>query len=96
MKKNSFFLLLILICSNCFAQKNNATKANDGLKNESATTIQAGYDAYKKIALGIWDYAELGYKENKSTAAFVELLEGALDADHGSWDNNRNGVGRSI
>ena len=75
MKKNILFLLLILICSNCFAQKNNATKANDVLKNESATTIQAGYDAYKKIALSIWDYAELGYKENKSTALLQKTLK---------------------
>ena len=49
-------------------------KTIDALKNESAISIQSGYDAYKKIALSIWDYAELGYKENKSSA----LLENTL------------------
>ncbi len=44
------FLSLTIGC-NCLAQSNN--KSIDALKNESATTIQSGYDAYKKIALSI-------------------------------------------
>ena len=65
-------ILLVVALINVFsfqltAQKNGINKANDALKNESATTIQAGYDAYKTIALNIWDYAELGYKENKKS-----------------------------
>lgn len=56
------------------AQKNN-NKSNDALKNETATTIQSGYDTYKKIALTIWDYAELGYKENKSSALLQNTLK---------------------
>lgn len=62
---------------NCIAQSNN-NKSNDALKNEAATTIQSGYDTYKRIALSIWDYAELGYKEIKSSA----LLQNTLK-DHG-------------
>ncbi|MBC7722950.1 MAG: M20/M25/M40 family metallo-hydrolase, partial [Pedobacter sp.] len=57
------------------AQKNNKTKANDPLKNETAAIIQSGYDNYKKIALSIWDYAELGYKENKSSALLQNTLK---------------------
>ena len=57
-------ILSLTIGFNCLAQSNN-NKSIDALKNETAITIQSGYEAYKKIALSIWDYAELGYKENK-------------------------------
>jgi aminobenzoyl-glutamate utilization protein B len=66
------FLSLTIGC-NCLAQSNN--KSIDALKNESSTTIQSGYDAYKKIALSIWDYAELGYKEHKSSALLQTTLK---------------------
>jgi aminobenzoyl-glutamate utilization protein B len=75
MKKNIFSILPILICCNAIAQKNTSTKVTDVLKTESATTIQAGYDGYKKIALSIWDYAEVGYKENKSSALLQTTLK---------------------
>ena len=39
--------------------------------------IQSGYDAYKKIALNIWDYAEVGFKEAKSSV----LLQNTLKAN---------------
>ncbi len=65
------FLLLTSWC-NCLAQNNS--KSIDVLKNETAITIQSDSDTYKTIALSIWDYAELGYKENKSSA----LLENTL------------------
>ena len=45
MKQNIFTILLLLTSCTCFAQKNNTSKVNDVLKNESAATIQAGYDA---------------------------------------------------
>lgn len=66
-------LVSMIIGFNCFAQNNN--KAIDALKKETATSIQSGYDAYKKIALSIWDYAELGYKENKSAALLQTTLK---------------------
>lgn len=67
-------LISLTIGFNCLAQSKN-TKSIDALKNETATTIQSGYDAYKKIALSIWDYAELGYKENKSSALLQNTLK---------------------
>jgi aminobenzoyl-glutamate utilization protein B len=70
MKKNLFFILLLAVSFNCIAQKNV-----DALKNETATSIQSGYDAYKKIALTIWDYAEVGYKEIKSSALLQTVLK---------------------
>jgi aminobenzoyl-glutamate utilization protein B len=75
MKKSFFSILSLVISCNCFAQKNTSSKTIDVLKNESAANIQSGYDAYKKIALSIWDYAELGYKENKSSALLQNTLK---------------------
>ena len=67
-------IISLTIGFNCVAQSNN-NKSIDALKNETAATIQSGYDAYKKIALSIWDYAELGYKENKSSALLQNTLK---------------------
>ena len=67
-------ILSLTIGFNCLAQSNN-NKSIDALKNETAITIQSGYDAYKKIALSIWDYAELGYKENKSSTLLQNTLK---------------------
>ena len=68
------FLSLAIGC-NCLAQNINNSKSITVLKIESATSIQANYDAYKKIALSIWDYAELGYKERKSSALLQSTLK---------------------
>jgi aminobenzoyl-glutamate utilization protein B len=46
----------------------------DVLKNEAANNIQSGYEAYKKIALNIWEYAEVGFKENKSSSLLQNTL----------------------
>ncbi len=67
-------ILSLTIGFNCLAQSNN-NKSIDALKNETAITIQSGYDAYKKIAFSIWDYAELGYKENKSSTLLQNTLK---------------------
>ena len=45
-------LISLTIGFNCLAQSYN-TKSTHALKNETATTIQSGYDAYKKIALNM-------------------------------------------
>ena len=66
-------ITLLTIGFSCLAQSKN-NKSIDALKNETAIGIQSGYDTYKKIALSIWDYAELGYKENKSSALLQNTL----------------------
>jgi len=72
------FILCILastfICPS-FAQRKGAPDAADKLKLQAAENIQAGYDPYKTVALAIWDYAELGYKEVKSSALLQKTLE---------------------
>ena len=75
MKIIFIYLLSLAIGCSCLAQSINNSKSTDVLKNESATTIQANYDAYKKIAFSIWDYAELGYKEMKSSALLQTTLK---------------------
>jgi len=56
------------------AQKKPAA-ANDGLKTLAMADLQAKYDDYKKIALQIWEYAEVGYKEVKSSALHQKTLQ---------------------
>src|SRR6476661_3495214 len=70
-------LILISILSlslgiNCMGQNN--TKSIDALKKEAEINIQSGYEAYKKTALNIWDYAEAGFKETKSSTLLKNTL----------------------
>ncbi|MFB9054032.1 amidohydrolase [Formosa undariae] len=50
-------------------------KAINALKTETATTIQSNYDAYNEMAMTIWDYAELGFKEEKSSTLLQTTLK---------------------
>ncbi|MHA4812067.1 amidohydrolase [Flavitalea flava] len=43
-------------------------------KTQAITDLNSQYDQYKKIALQIWDYAELGYQETKSSALHQKTL----------------------
>jgi aminobenzoyl-glutamate utilization protein B len=63
-------MLLITICGK--AQKKQIN--NEPLKAQAIAGIQSKYDEYKKAALQIWEYAEVGYKEEKSTALLQKLL----------------------
>lgn len=71
-------LSLILLASFCSlqAQKQNTTTTSiaEPLKAEALQNLQANYDLYKKNALQIWDYAEVGYKEVKSAALHQQTL----------------------
>lgn len=72
--------LILLACllqvSAGFAQKKKTiVPGNEPLKTESMKMLEGGYEQYKQIALQIWDHAELGYKEVKSTALLQETLK---------------------
>ena len=72
--------LLILAClaqlSISYAQKKKTvTPTNEPLKTESMKMIDGGYNQYKQVALQIWENAELGYKEVKSSALLQETLK---------------------
>lgn len=46
-------------------------------KKEVTQAIDSKYDTYSNIAKQIWDFAEVGYKEVKSSALLAETLEQA-------------------
>lgn len=62
---------------NAMAQKKKTAAAptNELLKAATLNTLEASYNQYKNIALQIWDNAELGYKEVKSSALLQETLK---------------------
>ncbi len=66
---------LLALLTTVTAQKKKAIDPADAMKAQALQDIQADYDVYKKIALQIWDYAELGYKEVKSSSLLQETLK---------------------
>jgi aminobenzoyl-glutamate utilization protein B len=67
-------LCAALFVTAAYAQKKPATIGNDPLKTQAMTDLQGGYADYKKVALQIWEYAEIGYKEVKSSALLQKTL----------------------
>ncbi len=57
------------------AQKKSTVTKDDQLKTQASTSIQSNYDQYKNMAFQIWDYAEVGYKEVKSSALLQQTLK---------------------
>jgi len=58
-------------------ERSAAPTADTSSKAEAITDIQSHYADYKGIALQIWDYAEVGYKEVKSSALLQKTLSAA-------------------
>jgi aminobenzoyl-glutamate utilization protein B len=84
MKEILLSILSLAIGCHCMAQSSGTRQSIDILKNEAAKNIQFGYDAYKKIALNIWDYAEVGFKETKSSLLLQNTLkENGFNVDAG-------------
>lgn len=71
-----FLASLLVLNTVSFAQKKKTVvPTNEPLKTESMKMIDGGYDQYKQVALQIWENAELGYKEVKSSALLQETLK---------------------
>jgi aminobenzoyl-glutamate utilization protein B len=70
MQKLPLLIATFICCATIFAQPKNT----DVLKDQAIKDIQGKYDDYKKIALQIWNYAEVGYKEVKSSALHQKTL----------------------
>jgi len=60
-----FFLTVLQI--SVFASKEN--------KNNLIKNIEKNISTYNDIALKIWDYAEVGYKEEKSSKELIQILK---------------------
>ncbi len=78
MQKKIFRLTIIIAClgisANIYAQKKKSSDAGEKLKTEAISDLQSKYDDYKKIAFQIWGFAEVGYKESKSSALHQKTL----------------------
>lgn len=72
-KYTVFYFLSFCYCAASAQNKNAGTVEN--WKVEAIQNIQAKYSIYKSIALQIWDYAEVGYKEEKSSALLQKTLK---------------------
>ncbi len=70
MKKLLVTNFCVLLFCITHAQNNNSVLKTDAIKN-----IDGKYEAYKNIALQIWGFAEVGYKEVKSTQLLQETLK---------------------
>jgi aminobenzoyl-glutamate utilization protein B len=68
--KQFIICVLLLASLTSMAQKKSkldpATAAINASKEATINALNASYDADKKTALQIWDFAEVGYKEVKS------------------------------
>lgn len=69
-------LAITLLAASAFGQKKSVAP-NNGLKEEAIADLQAKHDDLKKIALQIWDYAEVGFKEVKSSSLHQQTLRNA-------------------
>src|SRR3712207_1439665 len=74
--KQQIITLLALLPLLAGAQK-KAANSNDALKKAAGANIQAAYEQYRTIASSIWGFAEVGYKEHKSTALLQQTLSNA-------------------
>ena len=68
--KNIVFLLLFL----AFSSKSIAQNV-DAMKVSADKAIDNRYSEYKNLALQIWQHAELGYQETKSSVALQNTLK---------------------
>ena len=79
--KRILILACVLLSVQAIAQKKTkidpATQKVDANKEAALVALSNAYEADKKTALQIWEYAEVGYKEVKSAALHVQHLKDA-------------------
>ena len=75
MKSTTLFIIILAIGYSSQAQKKVTENQINLLKDEAAINIQSNYGSYKKVALTIWNYAEAGFKENKSSLLLQNTLK---------------------
>ncbi len=65
---------LLIFTSGLTAQVKNKANTATALKSEALQQLQSNYALYKNNALQIWGFAEVGYKEVKSSALHQQTL----------------------
>lgn len=69
------WLAATFCCLQLEAQKKHPVSNVQNWKQQARQMLNADADQYRQIALQIWDYAELGYKEQKSSALLQQTLK---------------------
>jgi aminobenzoyl-glutamate utilization protein B len=75
--KKMICIAALLTAQFVYAQKKSESTNIEILKSEASANLQLKYEQYKNTALTIWDYAEMGYKEVKSSALHQQTLKEA-------------------
>ena len=75
LKTKNFLIVLLFFHGAVLAQKKTPITATEEMKQQVSTGIQNNYELYKRIALQIWDFAEVGYKEVKSAQLLQKTLQ---------------------
>ena len=68
---------VMLLSFGAWAQKKTKLDPTAATKDAALNALNNAYEADKKTALQIWDFAEVGYKEVKSAALHVQHLRDA-------------------
>lgn len=74
MRRLFLTICLIAVVGVSSAQKKPAVAPGEVIKAQAVRELQAQYETYRSTALKIWDYAEVGYKEVKSSALLQQTL----------------------
>jgi len=76
MNRRIFFFLMpaLSACVFVFAQKNPPVDAKMAQKNQAISNLDLRYEYYKERAFQIWNFAEVGYKEVKSSSLLKRTL----------------------
>jgi aminobenzoyl-glutamate utilization protein B len=69
----TFLFFISIIASSQKSKEKTPDHSKD--KQEIIVSLNSKYDYYKDRAMKIWDYAEVGYKEEKSTALLQQTLK---------------------
>ena len=75
MRKFISAILILFFSITLFAQKKKTSDPSAKLKEEAIQYLQSRADQYKRNAMDIWSFAELGYKEIKSAALHQQTLK---------------------
>jgi aminobenzoyl-glutamate utilization protein B len=75
MKTTNLFIAILMVSISSFGQKAPKKADQSASKAVIAASLDAKYEEYKTKALAIWEYAEVGYKETKSSALLQETLK---------------------
>ena len=67
-------ITLALLSAGLLAAFRPALPPTEALKTEALQDLQAHYAEYQQVAQRIWGFAEMGYKETKSSALLQETL----------------------